>query len=237
MNGMPTKNLLIGLVMVIAAITALTYKPATLAAQQGPKVNLETMIPKQFEGWRVDDSIMPLSTSPEQDEALKKIYSQILTRTYVSSQGNKVMLSVVYGDGIDRQLDIHRPEFCYPAQGFSVSRYTDEVIHTLFGGLSVRRLVATNGPRIEPISYWVKVGDKAVNSSFERKLQKIKQGLTGRADSGMLARVSSIESNQVLAFQEQEAFINAMLKAMPEEQRKQLVGDQQVDLTIAKEIK
>ncbi|VVC83051.1 exosortase-associated protein EpsI, B-type [Sideroxydans sp. CL21] len=237
MKNIPVKNLLIGLVMAIAAIIALTYKPATLAAQQVPKIDLETMIPKQFGDWHLDESLMPLRASPDQEEALKKIYSQILTRTYVSSLGQKVMLSVVYGDGIDRQLDVHRPEVCYAAQGFQVSRYTDQVIHTLFGGLSVRRLVATNGQRIEPISYWIKVGDKAVSSSFERKLQKIKQGLTGQADSGMLARVSSIETNQVLAYTEQEIFINDMLQAMPEEQRKQLIGDQLPELTIAKDIK
>ena len=99
------------------------------------------------------------------------------------------------------------------------------------------KLVATNGQRIEPISYWIKVGDKAVISALERKLIKIKQILTGRADSGMLARVSSIETDQVLAYKEQETFINAMLSAMPEEQRKRLVGDQQVELTIAKDMK
>ncbi len=231
------KNLLIGLAMVAVAIAALLYKPAPLLANQGPKIDLETMIPKQFEGWRVDESIIPLSASPDQEEALKKIYSQILTRTYVNNAGQRVMLSVVYGDGIDRQLNIHRPEICYPAQGFSVSRYTDQVIHTLFGGLPVRRLVATNGQRIEPISYWIKIGDKAVSSTLDRKLEKIKQGLLGRADSGLLARVSTIETDQVLAFKEQEDFINAMLQAMPAEQRKQLIGDQQVELTIAKDMK
>jgi EpsI family protein len=237
MNGLFIRNLLVGLAMTGVAVAALLYKPAPLAAQTGPKVELESLIPKQFEGWKMDDPGMTLHNSPEQEEALKKIYSQILTRTYVNTQGIRVMLSVVYGDGIDRQLDIHRPEICYPAQGFSVSKYTDQVIHTLSGELSVRRLVAQNGLRIEPISYWIKVGDKAVSSSFERKLQKIKQGLTGRADAGLLARVSTIQNDEVLAYKEQEAFINAMLQAMPPEQRKQLIGDQAPELTIAKDIK
>lgn len=237
MNGLSIRNLLIGAAMVVVALAALLYKPLPLAAAQGPKIDLESLIPKQFEGWQMDDPSMTLRSSPEQEEALKKIYSQILTRTYASSQGTRVMLSVVYGDGIDRQLDIHRPEICYPAQGFSVSKYTDQVIRTLSGGLSVRRLVAQNGQRIEPISYWIKVGDKAVSSSFERKLQKLIQGLTGRADSGLLARVSTIQNDEVLAFKEQEAFINAMLQAMPAEQRKLLIGDQQFELTIAKDKK
>jgi EpsI family protein len=237
MKALPARNLLIGFVMIVAAIIGLTINADSLVVNHGPKVDLETMIPKQFGDWHLDGAIIPVSASPEQEEMLQKIYSQILTRTYVSSQGNRVMLSVVYGDGIDKQLDVHRPEICYAAQGFSMSENTDLIIHTLFGGLPVRRLVATNGPRIEPISYWIKVGDKAVSSAFERKMTKLKQVLTGRADSGMLARVSSIETNQVLAFKEQEAFINAMLSAMPPDQRKLLIGDQLVELTIAKDMK
>lgn len=225
MNGIPIKNLLVGLVMVVTAIFALTFKPAPLLANSGPKIELETMIPKQFGNWRVDETIMPMSASPDQIELLNKIYSQILTRTYINSLGQRIMLSVVYGDGIDRQLDVHRPEVCYPAQGFSVTQYTDQVVNTLFGSLSVRRMIATNGQRVEPISYWIKTGDKAVSSTFERKLQKLKMIFTGRADSGMLARISSIGNDQTLAYQEQEAFINAMLQAMPEEQRKQLIGN------------
>ncbi len=225
MNGFPLKNLLIGLVMVAAAIFALTFEPTMQRNNQGPKVELESMIPKQFGEWHLEEVAIPMIASPEQEELLKKIYSQILTRTYINNLGQRIMLSVVYGDGMDRQMDVHRPEVCYPAQGFSVSQYSDQVVSTLFGSLSVRRMVATNGPRVEPISYWIKIGDRTVSNTFERKLQKLKRVFIGGVESGMLARVSSIEKDQVLAYKEQEAFIIAMLQAMPAEQRKQLIGD------------
>lgn len=237
MNGAPVKNLLIGLALLTVAMVAVVIKPAQPVSGQVPEVNLETLIPKQFGGWYPDEVAMPLQVSPDQEAALKKIYSQILTRTYVGSSGQRIMLSVVYGDGIDRQLDVHRPEYCYAAQGFQVSQYTDQLVQTLFGNLSVRRLVASKDQRIEPISYWIKVGDKALSSTFERKLQKIKQGLTGQVGSGMLVRVSSIGNNNELAYKEQEDFINAMLRAMPDAQRRQLIGGQQAELQVAKEMK
>lgn len=237
MSAAPLKNLLIGLALLAVAIAAVMAKPAQLVAEQEPKVDLETLIPKRFEGWHLDESVAPLQASPDQMDALKKIYSQILTRTYVGSGGQGIMLSVVYGDGIDRQLDVHRPEYCYPAQGFQVSQYTDQIIRTLSGNLSVRRLVASKNQRIEPISYWIKIGDKALSSTFERKLQKIKQGFTGRVGSGMLVRVSSIGNDKGLAYKEQEDFINAMLQAMPDAQRKQLIGDQQAEFSTAKDMK
>lgn len=229
MIATPLKNLLVGVALLAVAITAVMAKPAPPVVEQGPKVDLETLIPKRFEGWQLEESVAPLQASPDQMEALKKIYSQILTRTYIGSGGQGIMLSVVYGDGIDRQLDIHRPEYCYPAQGFQVSQYTDQLIQTLFGSLSVRRLVASRSHRTEPISYWIKIGDKAMSSTFERKLQKIKQGFTGRVGSGMLVRVSSISNDEGLAYKEQEDFINAMLRAMPDAQRKQLIGNQQAE--------
>lgn len=237
MSGMTTKNLLIGLVLIAVAITAVMIKPGKVVAGQAPEVNLETLIPKQFGGWYLDEVAVPLQVSPDQEAALKKIYSQILTRTYVSNHGQRIMLSVVYGDGIDRQLDVHRPEYCYAAQGFQVSQYTDQLVQTLFGNLSVRRLVASKDQRIEPISYWIKVGDKALSSTFERKLEKIKQGLTGQVGSGMLVRVSSIGNDNKLAYKEQEDFINAMLRAMPDAQRKHLIGSQQAELQVAKDMK
>jgi 7,8-dihydro-6-hydroxymethylpterin-pyrophosphokinase len=53
----------------------------------------------------------------------------------------------------------------------------------------------------------------------------------------MLIRVSSLNNNKDLAYKEQEDFINAMLKAMPDAQRKQLIGDKQPALSDAKDIK
>jgi EpsI family protein len=229
MTNTPTKNFVIGLVLLVAAVAALIAKPDQLVAAQGPKVDLESLIPKQFETWHLDESVVPLQASPDQEAALRKIYSQTLARTYVNGRGERIMLSVVYGDGIDRQLDIHRPEYCYAAQGFQVSQYTDQIIQTLFGSLSMRRLVASNGPRIEPISYWIRIGDKALSSTLERKLDRIKRGLTGQAGSGMLVRVSSIDKDENLAYKEQEAFINSLLKAMPSAQRAELIGDQRTE--------
>jgi EpsI family protein len=233
MSGVPMKNWLIGLALLASVITSVMLKPAPVAANQVPKIVLETLIPKQFEGWKLDESPALTLASPDQEALLKQIYSQILTRTYVSSHGRRIMLSIVYGDGMDRQMDVHRPEVCYPAQGFQVSQYADQLIQTLFGGISVRRLVATKDQRNEPISYWIKIGDKTFNSPFDRKMQRIKQALVGRIDSGMLIRISSINNNNELAYKEQEEFINAMLKAMPDSQRKQLIGDQQAETSAA----
>jgi EpsI family protein len=224
MNALSLKYLLITLALLIAAGAGVALKPTKHLTRNAQKIDLETLIPKHFSDWRLEDSVVPI-VNPEQEAALRNIYSQTLTRTYINSIGQRMMLSIAYGDGIDRQLDIHRPEFCYPAQGFEISQFSDQSIQTSYGKLHLRRMVASNNQRIEPISYWIKIGDKSFSSTIERKLIVIKQGLTGKVSSGMLVRISSINTNKTLAFQEQDDFINAMLRAMPDSQRKQLIGD------------
>ena len=55
---------------------------------------LEAVIPKQFGDWREDTSGAGGVVNPQQEQLLKQLYSQILTRTYVNPQGQRVVLSI-----------------------------------------------------------------------------------------------------------------------------------------------
>lgn len=222
------KSFLIAALMLLALGGSFALKPSENASAVRPVADLETVIPKAFGDWRIDGSIIPIEPAPDVKESLTKIYSQTLSLTYVNRQGQRIMLSVAYSDGIDRQLDIHRPEYCYPAQGFTVSEYIDTVLDVGVGSLPLRRLVATQGRRIEPISYWITIADKAVSSTIERKLLKIRYGLTGQIGSGMLVRVSSIERDQKLAYRTHDDFIRTLIASMPENHRAFIVGQLKV---------
>ena len=49
---------------------------------------------------------------------INKIYNQTLTRTYINPRGDRIMLSIAYGRDQSDALQMHKPELCYPAQGF-----------------------------------------------------------------------------------------------------------------------
>ena len=122
-------------------------------------------------------------------------------------------------------MDVHRPEFCYPAQGFDVVVKTqDGTVSTNVGQVPVKRLVASHGSRIEPITYWITVGDTTATKGWERKLVKLRYGLTGQIPEGMLVRVSSISPETATAYQHQSEFIKGMLGAIDEKNRKRFVG-------------
>ncbi|MBI4754080.1 MAG: EpsI family protein [Betaproteobacteria bacterium] len=218
------KPFLLLLAMVVAAGLAFAATPTTRLADRGPKVDLEGMIPQSFRDWRIDDTIRPVLPAPDVQAKLDRIYNQTLARTYVNSAGQRIMLSIAYGGDQSDAMRVHRPEVCYTAQGFEVRRARLDQLKTGFGILPITRLLATQGSRNEPITYWVTVGERATYADFRQKLAQMKYGFSGRIPDGMLIRASSIDRDEKSAFQTQDDFIRAMLGAMTPSGRTKIAG-------------
>lgn len=219
------KHLIIGMFMFAAAGMALALKPTQKIADSEPKVDLEVLIPKTFGDWKIDETIVPLLVDPELQAKLDKIYNQTLTRTYVNSHNERVMLSIAYGGDQSDAMAVHKPEVCYPAQGFQILKNRNDVFSTGAGEIPVKRLVATQGPRIEPITYWTTVGDKVeISRGLKWKLSQLKYGLTGKIPDGLLFRISSIEADDTAAYRNQDDFSRALLGALTPEGRERIIG-------------
>lgn len=225
MKSVSIKHLVIGLCMFAAAGMALALKPSAKVADAAPRVDLETLIPKTFGDWKIDETIVPLIANPEQEALINRIYNQTLTRTYVNSRNERIMLSIAYGGDQSDTMAVHKPEVCYPAQGFQILKSPTISTFTVDNGsIPVKRLVAAQGPRIEPITYWITVGDTVAVSGFKWKLQQIKFGLTGKIPDGLLFRVSSIQADDAQAYQIQDVFTRDLLKAMSPGDRQRIIG-------------
>jgi EpsI family protein len=224
MKAFKLPHLLIGLAMLAAAGLALALTPRLKMADQGPKISLEAMIPKQFGEWELDEAIAPLMVSPDVKAQLEKIYNQTLTRNYINRNGERIMLSIAYGRDQSGSIQVHLPEVCYVAQGFQIGSVSKGFIDFSGANLPVMKLVATQGQRIEPITYWAMIGDSAVRGGLERTLARLKYGLTGKIPSGVLIRVSTISANESQSYRTQERFVRDMLGAVPMRYRKVLAG-------------
>lgn len=218
-------SVLIGVAMVLTAGGAIALKPVPVKLDPNNVVNLETMIPTDFSGWKVDNGFVPVPSDTQSQALLDKIYNQTLARTYVNKEGVRMMLSISYGGNQSGDLQVHRPEVCYVAQGFTVNQTVPTEMPTQFGALPVRRLVANKIGRNEPITYWLTVGNKAVQAGFEQRMQRLRYGLTGQIPDGMLVRISSIGPDELPAYQMQRAFIDELLAAMDKTQRNRLIGN------------
>jgi EpsI family protein len=167
---------------------------------------------------------VPLTPDPTQKELIAALYDQTLSRTYVNAEGQRVMLSIAYGGDQSKQLQLHLPEVCYVAQGFDMVKDRRDELGTGFGKLPVKRLVARQNARNEPITYWVTIGDKAVMSGIDQKVQRFMYGLSGRIPDGMLVRVSTIGTDEAGAYRVQDRFVKQMLGALKPVDRSRLLG-------------
>ena len=218
------KHFVIGLCMLGAAGMALALRPTHKVADAGPKIDLETLIPKHFGDWTIDETIVPLIANPEQQAIINKIYNQTLTRTYVNSRDERVMLSIAYGGDQSDGMAVHKPEVCYPAQGFQILKNTTETFSTGTGDIPVKRLLAIQGQRIEPITYWTTVGDTVAVTNTKWKFNRIKYGLTGKIPDGLLFRISTLQADDKAAYQIQDGFARELLRALTPDGKKRIIG-------------
>jgi EpsI family protein len=214
----------IALLMVAASAAAIIARPGTKAAAGASQFFLELTVPRRFGDWQVEPLRVAQVVNPQTQELLDKLYTEVLARTYVNSTGYRVMLSLAYGSDQRGSLQAHKPEVCYPAQGFTLHRNQAAVLATPFGEIPVRRLYATLGSRSEPVTYWFVVGDTAVQSKLQKRLVDLRMGLTGRIPDGLLFRVSSIDTDVARAYEVQDRFVRELLQAVPPDARRRLSG-------------
>lgn len=224
MKSFSIRHGFVGLAMVLSALLAYVLTPRDMLAGHGPKVDLEVMIPKELGDWRVDSTVPVVVVSTDVQSRLNKIYSQTLSRTYINSQGQRVMLSIAYGADQSDSMQIHKPEVCYPSQGFAVISQNTDILIIDDHSLPVKRLVAVQGTRVEPITYWIAVGGHVSKSGLERKISSLKFGLSGTIPDGLLFRVSSLSSDSTREFQLHDSFVNAVASAITEPDKVRVFG-------------
>lgn len=218
------KALLLLVLMLFAFGGAYALKPTQKIADAAPPVDLESLIPAAFGDWKEDLLRGPQIVDPQQQQMIDKIYSKTLQRTYVNSEGYRVMLSVAYGSNQSDSMQVHKPEVCYPAQGFILHEKRNDQLVTSFGAMPVTRVRASQGARNEPITYWTTVGERVVESGMHKKIVEMGYGLSGKIPDGMLIRVSSIDSETNRGYAIQARFVDQLLSAAEPQHRIRLTG-------------
>jgi EpsI family protein len=154
--------------------------------------------------------------NPELQAKLDQLYTQLLARTYINAAGQRVMLSIAYGaDQASDATAVHRPEFCYSSQGFTVRTLGDVRLDLQGHLIDVRHLLGRLGPRVEPITYWLTLNDRATLPGVGRKLAQLKIGLAGVVPDGMLIRASSIDSDVDRGFETHRTFLSKLREHVP----------------------
>jgi EpsI family protein len=90
--------------------------------------------------------------------------------------------------------------------------------------VAANTLTAVSDGLAEQIIYWTRVGDKVPLSWRDQRIAVAEQNLRGIIPDAVLVRVSTVNSDATAARATLDAFIQAMLAAVPATKRNVLVA-------------
>src|SRR5271166_456445 len=188
-------------------------------------LDIDARIPQGFGEWSPVPGVEVVR--PPSDSLEAEIYNQEVSRAYVDHEGHMVILMIAYGESQSDRLQLHHPEVCYTAQGFRMTRPTTSKFDWSLSAppIALTRMVATREDRLEPISYWMRIGYDVTNSNWARNALKLEYGLRGWIPDGALFRVSTVGLPPDISFKVQDKFIRDLLNDVPAETRAFMVGD------------
>jgi EpsI family protein len=206
------RKFLLGLLFCSAAGIAAWRQPSLHLDYLGPN-KLEDLIPKTIGKWKFV-AASGLVVPPE-DQLSQAIYSQLLTRVYWDGNGPPVMLLLAQSGSQTGFLQIHRPETCYTAGGYTISAVAPHPIPVGPKILLANSMEASAGGPTEHIVYWTRVGDELPQRWREQKLAVAKQNLEGIIPDAILARVSVVSEDGAAAFATLDEFVREMIGSVP----------------------
>lgn len=162
-----------------------------------PKIEtekLKAMIPDKIGNFAFDTQSGLVLPPP--DALSDRLYDNLVTRTYVRPDGKIAMLLIAYNNRQDGVLQIHRPEICYPAGGFSLTE-TQPIDTPLEPGpaLPSQIFMARSDTRSEVVLYWTRVGENFPRRWIEQRWVVARENLRGVIPDGVLVRVSTLSSD------------------------------------------
>lgn len=217
------------LVMMAAAACAWLATPRLQAITHAP--SLDAVVPKAFGDWRVvADSTTQVDVAQGVETVQEQPYDQTVMRTYANSRGDMIMLALAWGERQRQDVKVHRPEVCYPAQGFAVRQIgSGHAISTDARTAPVpttQILTEARGGGFEAVRYWIRIGSMYGGDGLQARWYILQEGFKGRIPDGVLVRVSQRlgKADEAPASQAlMESFLQEMVAAVPPTSRGLLV--------------
>lgn len=194
-------------------VVAESFTPGTLARG----------IPERVEGWeQIPQRFVMADLTVAANDGVRtndNPYDEVVSRQYADRSGQIVMLAVAYAAEQRQEVKIHRPDLCYPSQGFKQLSWEQRPLPAIEGErgpVGVVRMVVQQNDRIEVVLYWLRTGSDYGQRMWDGRVEILQQGLKGRVPDGILVRTSMIVPRVVdapQAFAELERFAVGLYKS------------------------
>lgn len=224
MNGARRRALLLAVAMGATAGLAVFLKPPLVAGETS-RVDLDRIIPDRVGPWQIDRVAATFVRAADRHGAQTRLYDQVLERTFVNPQGQRIMLSVTYGARQSSDMQLHRPEVCYRAGGFEVGSRRSATLQLGARTLPVTQLRAAMPGRPEPITYWAVVGGQTSTNLAPSLLEKLALTARRQRSDSLLVRLSSIDNDTERAYAMQGEFAAELIRALEPVDRTRMIGE------------
>jgi EpsI family protein len=215
------REVVAGLAMLSAAGIAVARKPDIRLDYLG-KHKLDDVVPDRIGRWNF------VSTSglvvPPQDQLVLALYSQTITRVYTDGD-KQVMLLIAYSASQNGFLQVHRPEFCYTAAGFTLSDFAQHEVPLGPGkALPVNTMTAVRDSGGEKLLYWVRIGNHIPLSWAKQKLVFAEDNLRRLVPDSVLVRMSTPLGSSDAPMSLLNEFVRDMIEAVAPPMRRVFVA-------------
>jgi len=205
------REVVTGLSMMCAAGVALARKPDIPINYLGSH-KLEDIVPTQIGPWKFVTT-SGLIIAPE-DQLQLVVYSQLLTRLYYDGT-TPIYLLIAYSADQTGFLQVHRPEFCYTAAGFQLSKRMPHTIRLNSGNdITTNSLLAVREDSTEKLIYWTRIGNHIPLSWAQQKMTVARDNLQRLIPDAALIRVSTVGTDEASATAAMDRFVQEMLSSV-----------------------
>ncbi|NJC33706.1 EpsI family protein [Sphingomonas jejuensis] len=215
------RNMLIGGAMLGAVGIGYARQPTVSEPLLGRR-KLDDVVPKTLGPWKFETASGLVLPPP--DQMRDEIYSDLLTRVYYAPNGDGVMLLVAYSGSQDGVIQVHRPEVCYPASGYTLTRTEERALDVGPRKIPTRFIVAEGGGRLEQLIYWTRLGPSFPTTWLQQRIDVIEENLKGLIPDGVLVRISTNALDSASGIAIIERFAADFIGALPAVGRRVMIG-------------
>jgi len=185
----------------------------------------EAIVPTAFSGW-VSREAPDLVGATEPGSVAATIYNSLVGRIYTRNKtGEELMLLLAYGASQTNDLQLHRPEVCYPAFGYRLTNnHTTDISLPGAQPIPARTLVAATDGETETVLYWTRLGEFFPTDHKIQQWDRIRTAMAGAVADGVLARLSLTGPDASASLALARVFASDLIGAVSPANRAVLIG-------------
>ncbi len=190
------RSMVIGGALLACGALAAVRQPSSTAKPISEE-KFKKLLPATVGPWRSRPSFELVL--PPADTLSEKLYENLETRIYEGEGLPQIMFLIAYSSIQRNDVQVHRPEVCYPVAGLPILSNEARVSKIGNRSIETRFLSADRGGPKEYILYWTRVGLSYPLQWSDQRIAMMQSNLLGQLPDGALIRFSIISNDPVEA--------------------------------------